>query len=173
MAILHPVREVKLTARAATVHELNWKEQREFSQRLTAQIDAMLKAKPGDASGARMLSVETLVGGIKDSMELSEWLVAKSSDLKPAEVDALSITEFFTVLDVALDLRRRKPGGREHTADSIGSAIDFLVWQGHSRPDTDNMTIRQIEYYVDKATARLRSMHSEPGGRGKTGNPYA
>ncbi|HTD68759.1 MAG TPA: hypothetical protein VK846_19735 [Candidatus Limnocylindria bacterium] len=101
--VLHPDREIKLRAGPVKVRELSWHEQREFTGRLCEQINSVLTSASNVATG-NSLTVETLLSAVKESSELSEWLVCKCSGLSADEVGKLSLSEFFAILDIALDL---------------------------------------------------------------------
>lgn len=109
--ILSPNREVQLKRGAGvitiTVRELSWKEQRQMLARIESQLQQLLGAQK---SADRADAAAGIVSLIKDSQELSELIVrqtcrAPSGAELPAEwVDELSLTEFFALLDVALEL---------------------------------------------------------------------
>jgi hypothetical protein len=104
--ILNPVRELKLAAVTVTVRELPWRDQKLAMDKIISQINTLLKPGPGMSlpAGGITLNVETLIAGIKDSAELAQWLMVKATDLRPEQIEELSVTEFFGVLEHAVDL---------------------------------------------------------------------
>lgn len=112
LEILNPNRELKLVGDdrrktlTVTVRELPWKLQREAMDRVLAQITKLLQ--PGAGSTAQVagvtLSVDVVLAGIRDSADLAEWLVGKTTALEPEQIAELSVTEFFAILEHAIDL---------------------------------------------------------------------
>ncbi|HMJ88992.1 MAG TPA: hypothetical protein VK530_04215 [Candidatus Acidoferrum sp.] len=102
--ILHPIREVKLSKRSITVRELPWKEQKLAVDKITKQITAI--ARPGASASAEKpaVSFEAIFAAINQSAELIEWLLLKSTDLAQEEIDNLTPTELFAVLEQVIDL---------------------------------------------------------------------
>jgi hypothetical protein len=102
LEILCPDRRVKLdSGREIIVRELSWKELKLLLARITDQLATVVTAAESFQSGVSLGSITSL---IKDSQELCEAIVEKTTSLTPEEVSALRVTELFAILDVALEL---------------------------------------------------------------------
>jgi hypothetical protein len=103
--ILNPVREFRLADRTVTVRELPWRDQRVAMDRIIAQINKMLSPGTGALpAGGLSLSIDTVIDGIKESADLAEWFLEKCAGLTREQIAALTVTEFFTLLEAAIDL---------------------------------------------------------------------
>jgi hypothetical protein len=106
LEILNPTRELKLASGAVVVRELPWKLQREAMDKIIAQITKL--TQPGTGATAQVggvnLSIEVVTAGIRESADLAAWLVEKTTGLPLEKIDELGVTEFFAILEHAIDL---------------------------------------------------------------------
>ena len=147
------------------VRELNWKESKQFLQRLATRAAEFVKIGP---DGKAEVDTKRLMAVIVT--DLGEQLVLATTGLPQEEVDALRLPEMVRLLDaaIALNLRPRddrigkshRRAGDGHADEesltaTLGETYDFLIVQGHSRADLDRATWRQIDLFVRMANARL------------------
>lgn len=102
LEILSPNRQVKLRNGAeVTVRELSWREQKQVMDRILAQIG---KVRSGIDGGKLSLSLDLVTEAVKESTELSEFLIEKTTAMGGEKIGELALTEFFAVLEQAVDL---------------------------------------------------------------------
>ena len=136
--ILNPNRQLVVSSvgRRIEVHELSWLHLKKLLAAIAAKLNSVSSLMGADG-GAQSISLERVTQLITDSEELVEAVLGHTTDLTFEEIGVLSLTEIFTVLDVALDLNITSLGAG--TKKAFGRITSFAV-KRPSSPATSTET---------------------------------
>ncbi len=114
LEILRGTRTIKCGGTTLDIRELSWLDLKEFLAKLAEQT-----ARFTDDKGNLAFTLDKIVSAIKDSQDLSEYLLQRTMSLDQDMLAALSVGEFLALVDASLDLnlsvittQLKKIGGR-------------------------------------------------------------
>jgi hypothetical protein len=99
--IIKASRTVRLGSDEVIIRELNWMELRDLVDKMVAEIDKMKQAAK---DGGPALTPQLALDMVRNSQELSEYVVLHTTGRDETWMQSLSLSEFMGTLDQALDL---------------------------------------------------------------------
>ena len=108
LELLDPVRTVDIGGEQVQVRELRWLDTLQFLQKLAAGIEQVVGTQAIGADGSVQLNAERLRDAVLSGGELANTLLAKSTGLPQARLEALSASQALTLLSAAVQINFRE-----------------------------------------------------------------
>ncbi len=108
LELLDPVRTVDIGGEQVQVRELRWLDTLQFLQKLAAGIEQVVGTQAIGADGSVHLNAERLRDAVLSGGELANTLLAKSTGLPQARLEALSASQALTLLSAAVQINFRE-----------------------------------------------------------------
>ena len=108
LELLDPVRTVDIGGEQVQVRELRWLDTLQFLQKLAAGIEQVVGTQAIAADGSVRLNADRLRDAVLSGGELANTLLAKSTGLPQARLDALSASQALSLLQAAIEINFRE-----------------------------------------------------------------
>lgn len=108
LELLDPVRTVDIGGELVQVRELRWLDTLQFLQKLAAGIEQVVGTQAIGADGSVHLNADRLRDAVLSGGELANTLLAKSTGLPQARLEALSASQALTLLSAAVQINFRE-----------------------------------------------------------------
>lgn len=108
LELLDPVRTVDIGGEQVQVRELRWLDTLQFLQKLAAGIEQVVGTQAIGADGSVHLNADRLRDAVLSGGELANTLLAKSTGLPQARLEALSASQALTLLSAAVQINFRE-----------------------------------------------------------------
>ena len=108
LELLDPVRTVDIGGEQVQVRELRWLDALQFLQKLAGGIEQVAGTQAIGLDGTVRLNADKLREAVLSGGELANTLLAKSTGLPQARLDALSASQALSLLQAAIEINFRE-----------------------------------------------------------------